>query len=355
MYDWNSRIERVSKALLGAEVDRPPFLIMAGEQMISRVMGCTIHDLYNDGKYWAKATIKTQEFFSSDVPYVCLDPALLNAEAFGATFIHRKYLTSTATPEDRLIKTPEDVDKLEIPDYSKAGLYPELVKAFKYLQEYTHSPVIDGFFFSDLTWGPIQQLRGDKAWMDFYMNPDLLPKLAKKIYEGNLALLEYWRKELWQPMIDLNIAYLGNKDMASYKDFWEIEGKWIKKFRQKTGMGVVLHNCGRQPYWEGMIKDIRLLGVQATFDEFGNSDVNYWKEMKKKHNIYVIGTLNQTGSTLIGTPEDVEKEVIANLEALTSGGRFILSHGCEVGWGIPLENIMAVKTGVEKFSKMANK
>lgn len=355
MYDWKSRIQRVTNALTGQKVDRPPFLIMAAEQMITRVMGCTIQDLYNDGKYWAKATLKTQEFFGSDIPYVALDPALLTAEAFGARFLHRKYLTSTATPEDRLIKHPEDVDKLEVPDHSRAGLYPALVEAYKYLKEYTKSPILDYFFFSDLTWGPIQQMRGDQAWMDFYLNPDLLPKLAEKVYEFNLALFEYWKKELGRPMIDLNISYLGNKDMASYKDFWEIEGKWLKKFREKTKMGVIMHNCGRQPYWEQMIEDIKLIGVQPTFTSFGESDVNYWKEMKKKYNIFIIGTLNQTGPTLHGTPEDVEKEVLENLEALTPGGKFILSHGCEIGWGVPLENVMAIKSAVEKFGKNQNK
>ncbi len=356
MYDWNEKIERVTTALMGGETDRPPFTIMAAEQMISRVMGCTIPDLYNSPEFWAKATVKTQEFFGSDIPYVALDPALITAEAFGAKFIHRKYLTSTATPEDRLLKTPEDVDQLEIPDHRKAGLYPTLIKAFKHLKELTHSPMAGNFFFSDLTWGPIQQMRGEQAWTDFYLNPDLLPKLAEKIYQSNLGFLEVWKDEMGgTPLIDINISYLGNKDMASYKDFWEIEGKWVNKFRKKTGMGIVMHNCGRKPYWDQMITDCRLLGVQPTFDPFGNSDVNYWKEMKKKHKIYIIGTLNQTGPTLTGTPQDVEKEVIENLNALTPGGKFILAHGCEVGWGVPLENLLAVKTGVEKFSEMKGK
>lgn len=155
-------------------------------------------------------------------------------------------------------------------------------------------------------------------------------------------------------MIDLNISYLGNKDMASYEQFWEIEGKWVKKFKEKTKLGVVLHNCGRQPYWEKMIEDIGLIGVQPTFTSFGTSDVNYWKEMKKKYNIFIAGTLNQTGPSLSGTPEEVEKEVIDNLEALSPGGRFLLCHGCEIGWGVPLENVMAIKSGVEKYAKMKN-
>jgi len=198
-------------------------------------------------------------------------------------------------------------------------------------------------------------MRGKDAWTDFYMNPDLLPKLAEKIYDSTLGLLDAWREIMGNPLIDINISYLGNKDMASYKDFWEIEGKWVNKFRKKSGMGVVMHNCGRQPYWEEMIKDCKLLGVQPTFDSLGNSDVNYWKAMKKKHRIFILGTLNQTGVTMTGTPQDVEKEVMDNLEALAPGGKFILTHGCEVGWGVPLENLSVIKTTMEKYAKREKK
>ena len=104
-----------------------------------------------------------------------------------------------------------------------------------------------------------------------------------------------------------------------------------------------------------MIEDICLIGVQPTLTSLGKSDVNFWKEMKKKYNLFVIGTLNQTGPSLHGTPEDVEKEVIDNLEALSLGGRFMLSHGCEIGWGVPLENVMAIKNGVEKYAKQQHK
>ena len=351
MYDWDEKIDRVKLALMGGKVDRPPFMIFGLEQMITRIMGCTIQDLYNDAEFWANAAIKTQEFFNSDIPLFAPDPALITAEAFGAKFIHRKYLTSTATPEDRLIKNPEDVDNLEIPDPSKDGLYPTIIAAYKHLKEKTRSPFLDWLFFSDLTWGPIQQMRGKDAWTDFYMNPDLLPKLAEKVFDSNLNYFKHWSDELGSTPAAFNISYLGNKDMASYKDFWEIEGKWVKKFRRKTGMAIILHNCGRQPYWEEMIKDIKLFGVNPTFTSQGNSDVNYWKKIKEDYKVYVFGTINQIGATLTGSVQDVEKEVMDNMEALAPGGKFILTHGCEVGWGVPLENLSVIKTCADKFAE----
>ncbi|MCJ7648702.1 MAG: hypothetical protein MUP85_08830, partial [Candidatus Lokiarchaeota archaeon] len=61
--DWAASVNRIFRTIGGSKrVDKVPFLAFAGEQMICRVTGKTVKELYSSPKVYANAIISTFEF-----------------------------------------------------------------------------------------------------------------------------------------------------------------------------------------------------------------------------------------------------------------------------------------------------
>ena len=65
--DWTASVNRIFRTIAGSKrVDKVPFLAFAGEQMICRVTGKTVKELYISPKVYANAIITTFEFLNTD-------------------------------------------------------------------------------------------------------------------------------------------------------------------------------------------------------------------------------------------------------------------------------------------------
>jgi hypothetical protein len=147
--DWAASVNRIFRTISGSKrVDKVPFLAFAGEQMICRVTGKTVKELYNSPKTYANAIISTFEFLNADsinVPNAYAGPseALAFAEANNKLDAIKWFdYQPLMCKQGDICKTEEDIENLEIPDHGKNNLWKNSLATAKLINEKTKFPQV---------------------------------------------------------------------------------------------------------------------------------------------------------------------------------------------------------------------
>jgi len=349
-HDWVASVNRIFRTIGGSKrIDKVPFLPFAGEQMICRVTGKTVKELYNSPNVYANAIIQTFEFLHSDsinIPSAYAGPseALAFAEANNKLDMIKWFdYKPLMVKQGALCQTEEDIDNLEIPDHGKNELWRNSMLAAKLIHEKTQFPQV----ISLSIWSVVQELRGIEAYKDMRRDPELLLKLCEKIYESQMDIYENWLEIVGMPPNVFIAGYSFNKHMMSFKDAMKYEGQFIKKMQKKINVPFMLHNCGTAPYIEEVLNEIDFIAINGSHP----LDIEFWIEFKKKFpKVTIIGAnIDVSRELLTGSPSDVEEKVIENIKNLASGGRYICSPVCSLPWGVSIPNILTIPKTIEKY------
>jgi len=348
--DWAASVNRIFRTIGGSKrVDKVPFLAFAGEQMICRVTGKTVKELYSSPKIYANAIISTFEFLNADsinVPSAYAGPieALAFAEVNNKLDAIKWFDYKPLMCKQGVIcKTEEDIDNLEIPDHGKINIWKTSLQAAKMINEKIHFPQV----ISLSIWSVVQELRGIEAYKDMRRNPDLLLKLCEKIYESQMDVYENWLEIVGMPPNVFIAGYSFNRHMMSFQDAMRYEGQFIKRMMNKIKVPFMLHNCGTSPYFTEVVKEIDFIAVNGSHP----LDIEYWIDFKKKNpKIVIIGAnIDVSREMLTGSPSDVEEKVKENILNLAPGGRYICCPVCSLPWGVSIPNILAIPKAIEKY------
>ncbi|MCP4763947.1 MAG: hypothetical protein GY870_19400 [archaeon] len=351
-YDWQTCLSRFMTVVSGGKkMDRVPFLPLAMEQIISRIIGITSRELVSSPKTYANATINTYEFLHSDYcnlssAYAGPHEALAFAEANNRKdVIHWDDYKPVFIDQGAVCKTEEDIEKLEIPDHSKIKIWQTSFDAAKMIFNKTKHPQMVCLGI----WSVVQELRGVKAYKDMKKNPDLLLKLCEKVYESQMDVYRNWKEKVGFPPLMYITAYAFNGTMMSFENAMKYEGQFLKRFQKEIGIPILIHNCGVRPYWEELCSEITLLGVQGSHP----LEIDFWVNFKKKFpKVTIFGAnIDVSRELLNGTPEIVELKVKENIDNLATGGRYAVSPMCALPWGVPLPNILAIPSAIQKYGK----
>ena len=120
----------------------------------------------------------------------------------------------------------------------------------------------------------------------------------------------------------------------------EFSSKYVKRIVdevQTENFIVMLHNCG---HTETLVES--MVGTGAKAFHFGNSvDMTDILPQIPEGRI-AFGNIDPANTVKTGTPESI-KEAVANLRSKTTQySNFVLSTGCDVPPGTPLENVDAL-------------
>lgn len=349
-HDWKASTNRYAQTLLGqGEVDRVPYTANTGEQIISRIFGTTMRELFSNPKTYANAIISTAEFLKVDSIYV---PSSYGGPYEAAAFAEANNKTHAIKWHDYLpisikqgeiCKTKEDIDKLEIPDHSKIDLWKLNYETAKIIFKKTRFPKFIGFGI----WAVVQQLLGDQAFLLMRKDPDLLLKLCEKVYKSQIDILDNWEDKVGRSWFIFTTAYAFNRTMMSFDDAMKFEGQFIKRMQEEKKLPLVIHNCGMKPYFKELCSEIEVVAVQGSHP----LDINYWVEFKKKFpKVTIMGAnIDVSLELLTGTPADVDAKVKENIDHLAAGGRYIVNPICNLPFNVPLPNIMAMPKAVKKY------
>lgn len=325
-----SKRERLEATFAGESVDRPAVALWR-------------HWPVDDqrGDELARATLVFQHTFDFD--FIKVTPSSNYPVAdYGAETSWEGNQEGTRVWGSRVIRSPEDWTKLKALN-PREGLLGEALKANHAIGESVREEVP----FIQTIFNPLSQaknLAGDRLSSDVRQHPDAVKAGLETITESTIRFIEEL-KSTGAAGIFLALQH------ATYDLLTEDE---YRAFCYKLDLKILKATEGM---WFNLV---HLHGVNVMFDLIANYPVQVinWHDVetppslgdaKNRTDKALCGGLRQWETMLRGTPETVEAEAKAAIEA-TEGKRFILGTGCVTPITAPTGNILAARKVVEAIS-----
>jgi uroporphyrinogen decarboxylase len=339
----------------GDPVDRVPvFPVLWGHSAL--INGHTnVGAYYEKPEFAYKCQLIARELYQYDQPIVIVPPGYGSAE-WGSKilFPYNPKMGSVATI-DPIVKTPEDVEKLEVPDPKTAYKYKELTETLKKV-------LADGEFPSILIFGhvissvcpQITSVENFMRWLIYA--PDVAKKLLAKGREWSLRQAEYWVKELGVGNFIVSDATPTDSNvLISPKQFAEFTMPSMIEVHQKVlKMGIPFwrtHWCSNH---NGNIKaghiDNIPMGKLGVIHFGPEVDLKVTVERFGKKNI-VMGNVDPP-SMQLKTHDEVLKLAKQDIEkGKYSPKGYILGVGCECPPRAPPANVYALVKAAREYGK----
>ena len=305
------------------------------------LLGITVRDLIADSELQAEGMRLIAEKTNAYAAVSFMDLSV-EAECFGAT-VHFSE-DETPTIIGRLLKEPEDADKLTVPEVGSArsGVYVEAIK--KAVERIHDRPVFAGMI------GPFslaaRLLDVSEAMMYCYDEPEMVETVLEKV-TGFLVAYARAYKAVGAHGIVIAEPVAGMLSPVLEEEFSSPYVKKIVDAVQDDNFIVVYHNCGNNVL--RMTDSIISTGAAAY--HYGNAIDMAEMMQKMPSNVLVMGNIDPAGTLKEGTVEKVKRETQELLEKCSAYPNFIPSSGCDIPPHTPWENIQAFFETVDKFGE----
>ncbi len=345
--------ERVLRAIHGLPTDRPVAAPYMGNYGI-RTAGSSLSACYLDSTSMAQAQLKAWEIFGQDVIVVQSDNYYM-AEAFGAPVEHAP--DSMPVLLDAVVKTSEDVYKLEPVDPRRDGRMPVYIEAVARICD----KVGDQVAIRGCGTGPFVlagHLCGIERLLLWLVETDSgMEDHAKELHHiftiGLETLVQYATAQLESgaTIIQLadSLASLAVISPAMYRSYvFPYEQAFFTRMKPicaKYQAAALLHICGDNTT---VFEDYALTGADIIAIDHGARLSDAVRIIANR--ACIIGNMNPSGALLYGTPEEVQNEATLCLKT-AAGFRYLLGTGCEVAVGTPVENMRAMLASVRNLGQ----
>lgn len=343
-------MERVLLTLKGEETDRVPVCSLA-VGVTRSMMGIGFPQFSTDSQAAAESMILANRLVGDDV-ILCFTDLSVEAADFGQAIIYPEHSTAHPDYENALISKPEDYLKLKAfaPALGRRmGAYLDLCSIL--VQRVGHHTPVLGFVYGPL--GVLGMMRGMEAlYLDIVEHPDEV-KVALEVITTVLEefVREQFNRGVAGVCIDTLPASRSGVSPSQWEEFEGIYARRISEAINACGMLNVHHGCGFSPYFKEVKK-----WVNPSAYSFADipEDCRDFQEMKKRYG--QTATLMGCVSTELlytGSPADVIRECIRQIDLLGSNGRFILAPTCEFPPNASLLNARAMVIAAELAASQA--
>jgi len=248
--------------------------------------------------------------------------------------------------EDVPIKSPEDIDKLEIPDPKEAELTSVVLKAIEILKPKCDAAKIP---LTVMVIAPATMSLGGalvdimKVMMWVKTNINDVVKLVEKVSEMSLAFAEAV-VDAGADVIFYNVGI--SSRVREYPEvFFPIDREVAGKIR-KMGVYMIAHHCSDP---RRIINELVSLGVHGlSIPEPQMISVKEARELVGDR-VALVGGMDQLHTLIKKSPEDVMKQAKIAIEE----GIDVLAPGCGFGPKTPLANMRAMVEAARKFGHLA--
>lgn len=319
-------IERVTMALNHQEPDRVPVYPLINSVSM-QTLGIDYEEWSKDVDKCAESIIRATDEIGVDAICTLIDLSVEAAD-WGQKVVYSPKNAAHPDMDDRLLKSEDDYDKVEIINPRETPRMSEHIELAKKLYEARgqEKPII-GFVFGPL--GVLSMMRGqEQMFYDMIKCPDKMNQALHNITETlkafAVALIESGCHAI---MFD---TLYSSKTILSPKMWDKVEGPLVEELAQTVrdhGAMVMVHNCGEGLYMKEQIK--RMQPVAFSLDHFP-PDCKTMEEMKEKYGDQTtfIGMI-EPGWLLAATEDQVREECRNQIDGLAKGGGFVLATGCE--------------------------
>ena len=328
---WNSLITVIN----GNPLPDIPTGFIIDSPWLPNWYGISILDYFTSDELWLKANLAALETFP-EVMFLpgfwseygmCTEPS-----AFGAKCIFWKNEFPFA---DKIIKKPEDIDELTLPDPENGGLLPFMLNRLLKTQPSIESAGHRIRF--SVSRGPLNiasfLMGATELMMAIIIEPDRVHRLMRIITD----FLKQWHELQRQTfasidgimMLDDIVGFIGEEDFLTFgfpyiKEIYDAAPSTVKFFHNDADFAV-------------SVKHYPDMGVNL-FNPGVQMGINEIKEVTNNR-LTVLGSIPPRDVLAAGTPDQVKQATQTLLNELNDPSRFILSCAGGMPPGVTTENI----------------
>lgn len=339
--------ERMTAYLNGEEIDRLPCIPMTGVTAADFI-GVTTKEYYHSHELMAKLEIEMFKKFNHDSVGVGLGLHGIG-EAFGTIL---EYPTmGTAYVKKPIINSFDEVKTLKPIDPMNDGNINIRLKALPIIIDSLGKYVDVGLDMPAPFSAAAAVIGTEKMLRGMIKNPEGVHELLEVVTDSMITIIDSISSmdvgiSLCDPVASITIM-----SEKRYEQFAKPYTKKIVEYmKNKTGKGTCLHICGRsKEIWTHMVDT----GI-ASLSIDNVEDLREAKELVG-NKVLLIGNVNPVDVMKNGTREDVATEAKMCIEkAYDNPKGFILSTGCQIPIGAPVENIEALMEAASLYNQIKN-
>ena len=301
--------------------------------------GYTVRQAVTDGTVHAEAVMKLNDRFPADATTAIMD-LTVEAEAFGAQVVFEE--NSIPTVIGRLVSDYESVSALEVPTLD-SGRVREYLKADALIaKNITDKPVYAGCVGPFSLAGRLFDL--SEMMMAMYIETETVSLLLEKC----TAFLVEYVKAIKATGVDGVFVAEPAAGLTSGEDCSAFSSIYVKRMVeavQDESFTLILHNCGNTGHCTSAMVETGARGLH-----FGNkADMVAALESCPQDRL-VMGNIDPVGMMKMSSPSELKNAVRELLVRTSEYPNFILSTGCDVPPGVPVDNIRAFYEAVNEYN-----
>jgi len=295
------------------------------------LIGAAPPEVFRSGQLQAKAIIALVAETPQTAAALTMMDLSVEAEAFGAPVLFSE--EENPTVSGAVVNETNEIETLQVPQIGSARTSETLLAAKLCAEKITDRPTLGGLIGPFSLAGRLAEMSKIMLWaaMDTAATHALLEK-------ATAFLIDYAKAFKAAGCHGLIMAEPA-AGLISPKMSKEFSATYIKRIVDAVkddSFAFILHNCGKT---EKMIDAMLSTGASAL--HVGNAvDMRNILPQTPK-NVPVMGNLDPAGLFRLGTPETVYEAAMVLLEQTAEFPNFVLSSGCDIPPGTPLENVRA--------------
>lgn len=318
--------ERVAAVLSGRQPDRVPvYPILCG--INRKLVGADYPTWSTNAEVCAAGFLKTVEKFDIDCVVTLIDLSI-ECDAWGQKLIFPENEAAHPDYANMVIQDIDDYAKIQKVDYRQSSRMMMHIDVIKRLAaELKGKKPIVAFVFGPL--GTLSMLRNQQdMYMDLYDDPNAVKEacwhVAETLADYVGALCDAGADAI---MWDTLFASGSIMSKAMWKDMEAAQMSMLGKVVRDHGCLNMIHNCGQKIYFDAQIEAVQPAAISFLYPP---DDCSSFAECKQKYGdkVALIGAVTPANA-VIGTDEEWDKQCTDQIDAMASGGGFMLATGCE--------------------------
>jgi hypothetical protein len=355
MHCDNPDIERIFAAFERRKFDRVPnFEILIEDKHTSRLLGRTVGHTLGSAKGASEDEYVNPPMDARDYIEIC---KLIGQDAIGMEALWAPLKKADENGDlhiitDGSIHTWEQLDRV-IPYSKELDIEPKR----KYLRQYIKECKGTGIGTTIMTAAPVmtpyQFIVGFEEFMTkLITDRDFIEKVIELCMDYYLEIIKMACKE------GISWIYIGD-DVGGKGGLLmgpELTRKYaipcyerIVNLCSEFNVPVTLHSCGNAVE---IIPDLIEIGIVMynPVEPTSGADI-YEVHRKYGDKICFSGNIDIAGVLALGTPDEVEKDVIDHIEALAKEGGYILTSSHSITNDVPFENFMSMIAAGHRYGR----
>lgn len=353
-----THIDRVVSSLGDKKVDRLPVYPLACG-VLRKFVPTTYREYTTDPEMFAQSAYLGVKYMDLDM-FVGLVDLSITSSDLGC----KVSIPDEDTPAS--VGHLDDYDKIEIPEVKEGTRIYELIQASKLAKERLNKELNAPFVaFHEGPLLTLTQLMGaDRVLMDMKTNPDVVLDAVDKMTDFVCDISEKFFEEDACDGLCIDNLWSNNVIMSE-DDYWKFEGKFVKDRHvplfKKYNQPYMIHSCADNVHFDIQIKEFGTgLFSYAYYPKLRNKGSKNYADLIPKYGdmccmmgeVDPIKFIDPSPEGVQSIENDTEELLRGVLPVLKENGlqsKYVMSTGCEIPPGGPLNGVKAMVDTVKKL------